>query len=185
MSSFVYILENCSETNARYVGKANDPVARFKNHCGVYHLTNKRCYASYLYGTMKKTGHECWQLHVVEEYFSEAEALDGERDWISYLKSMGVKLYNLTPGGYGGFVSKDANQKRSESLKGRIPWNCGQKLSEEIKRKMLASHMGMKMPIRTKEWSEKQRISQLKEFRKCSVCNVTGHDKRNCKEKSS
>lgn len=185
MSSYVYILENLSDDSACYVGKANDPTTRFKQHCGLCRGKRKSHIASYLYSAMRKYGIDCWNVHVVEGFENEREAYKGEREWISYLKSMNVRLYNITQGGYGGVISGDANLKRSETLKGRVPWNVGKTASEETKKRMGDSHRGLKMPPRTEEWKQKQSVSQIKELRRCSVCNKAGHDKRKCKEKSS
>lgn len=183
MNSFVYVLENTADDNSCYVGKANDPLTRFKNHCNAYKCKRKSCVASYLYSAMQKYGTDCWILHVVEEFENEQLAYEGEREWILYLRSMNVRLYNITKGGFGGVVSGDANLKRSKTLKGRIPWNVGKCASEETKKKMSESHRGLKMPPRTEEWKRKQSLSQTGIVRRCTICNQSGHDRRNCKEK--
>jgi hypothetical protein len=115
---------------------------------------------------MKKYGIGCWNIHVAEEFENEQLAYEGEREWISYLRLMNVRLYNITDGGYGGTASEDANAARSQALKGRIPWNKGKQLPAETKEKQSKAHIGMKMPPRSEEWKRKQRESQQKFWEK-------------------
>lgn len=74
-----------------------------------------------------------------------------ERACISYFDSY-LNGYNSTPGGdgVGKEVSEETRKKMSKAQKGKIPWNKGVSLSEEMKQKLLKSHLGKKLSEETR-----------------------------------
>ena len=123
MTSYTYIIENTSLNHpTAYVGKANDPYKRFVEHFKEAHDPRRRYVRSHFCNALRKYGVESFKLHVVESCSSEIEAFEQEREWISYLKSMGVALYNKSPGGYGGekrATPEETRRKQSETHKRR------------------------------------------------------------------
>lgn len=61
--------------------------------------------------------------------------------------------YNSTPGGdgTGKEVTDEFRQKISKLHKGKIPWNKGIPISEELKQKLLATHLGKKHSEETRK----------------------------------
>jgi len=122
--SYVYILENIKAPfPSCYVGKANNPAVRLRQHRKAVtseKISNKR---SYLYTAMRKYGEENFKLYIVEVCSNAEEAFNGEKTWIQYLREMGVHLYNISSGGYGGQIKVDdsiTRNRKSKSQKARF-----------------------------------------------------------------
>ena len=157
--SYIYVIENVV-TGAVYVGKANDVQRRWQQHIAV---ARNGCPLP-LYRAMIKYDLSMFKLHVVDEHEDEYHVLNVlEPEWISYLKDMGIKLYNLTAGGDGilGYrhsdetiskismqhkgksISAEQRMKISESLRGST-------LSPEARAKISLSNAGKKKPPRSR-----------------------------------
>lgn len=95
----VYIIQNIVD-HTIYVGKANNPPKRWKQHKDNY--LKKRYNTSHLYNAFDKYGIDMFSFQVLETYDTSKEALDAEEWWINYLQTIGARLYNLTRGGEGG-----------------------------------------------------------------------------------
>lgn len=161
--SNVYILENLVNGKL-YVGKANDLKDRMRRHIDCVEV-----HSSYpLYRAMKKYGIENFQIHLAEEYSSEQEAFQGERDWISYLLSFGKRLYNQTTGGEGipGHTHSEITKSKigignkgkliSEECKAKISKTLtGRKMTADACKKVSAALKGKKKPTRSQEHCKK------------------------------
>jgi group I intron endonuclease len=95
--AFVYVIQNVKDGKI-YVGKTISPNVRFGNH-----LTYARNGSSkgHLYKAIRKYGESSFTYNLIEEHQTESEALEAERFFIAYLRSIGARLYNLTEGGEG------------------------------------------------------------------------------------
>lgn len=133
VTAFVYLILNKLDGSA-YVGKARDPLERWRCHQG-FSLKGE---TKPLYAAIRKYGVDNFELCIIEECVSDTIAYEKEKEQIARLRSEGRRLYNLSDGGDGslGHVMPDSAKKTiSDKLKGR-------KLSEETKKKMSLAKMG-------------------------------------------
>lgn len=141
MKSFVYCITNLIN-GKRYVGKANDPVGRWRDHLKV--VRNPDNPGLVIHQAMRKHGIENFEFKVVVECMSEDEAFDVERRLIREWSTMDHG-YNLNEGGEGGYgPSLETRQKLSAVHKGRTK-------SEVTRRKMSAWQVGKKLSVETRE----------------------------------
>lgn len=127
---YVYGLLHPLTNELRYIGYSFNYIERYKEHLlpsnlkGNTHKIN--WIKSLLQGGLKP------DIIVLEELFSEKEALDSEIELISYYKYIGCHLTNGTLGGdgrYGFTTSDEVKEKISQSMKGKntkpeIKANC-------------------------------------------------------------
>lgn len=152
----------------RYVGKANDPVGRWRDHLKV--VRNPDCQGLAIHQAMRKHGIENFEFKVVTECASEVEAFETERRLIREWSTM-ERGYNLNEGGKGGYgPSLETRKKLSAMHKGRAKsqatrqkmsaWQVGKKLSEETRRKIGDAQWGR---VFTEE--HKRRLSEAQRLR--------------------
>ena len=129
-----------------------------------------------------KYGIENFEKFLITWTYSEEDACEKEKFWISHYKSLGKAEYNETAGGDGlvnpslatrqkiGEAHKgkkhsdETKRKISEAMKGKLAWNKGKKLSEEHKRKLSETNKGHKVSEETKKKiSEAQKSLKLSE----------------------
>jgi group I intron endonuclease len=129
---FVYGILNLVNLKM-YVGKANDPEARWYGHW--VKANNGSEYA--IHRAMRKYGHESFLRWVIQGYESEKEALDAEMKWIEYYDSTTSGWgYNMTLGGDGFIPTEELRKRQSEAA--IIRWqnpNYGKEQVEAVKRK--------------------------------------------------
>jgi group I intron endonuclease len=121
---FVYLIKNFVNGKL-YVGKTNDIKIRWRQHKKIA-AGGKAKYPkeySYIHSAISKYGTENFKISILYRYDNENEALEDEIYHIARLKNEGYELYNLTDGGDG---------------------SSGYKFSEESKRKMSITHIGMR-----------------------------------------
>lgn len=152
-NSYVYVIENTNVLcPTAYVGKANNPFQRLKGHIKESLDPRPRFQRSHFSNAIRKHGVSSFVMHVVEKCVTETEAFEKEREWISYLRSQGVNLYNKSPGGYGG-------QKRATLEQTR------RKMSEVHKRRQQSNELrrrtseALRNHIRTEQ--HRQNISRV------------------------
>lgn len=112
----IYILIDPLNNQIRYIGKANNPKERYKNH-------KNRC-------RDKNTHKRNWINKLrLKGLYPEIEIIDKvlvsewhywEKFWISYYRFLGCNLVNHTFGGDGLTFGNQTSFK-----KGQIPWNKG------------------------------------------------------------
>src|SRR5271165_3563629 len=113
MTPSIYLITN-KENNKVYVGASVNPSKRWYNH-------RWNCIANQypklpIYRAMKKYGIDSFSFEVIEVFDTEELMLEAETWWISYLKSLGVQLYNVTAGGeappmFGKHHSEESKRK--------------------------------------------------------------------------
>ena len=101
-----------------------------------------------------------------------------EKEFIAQYRSLfsAKNMYNIADGGNGGaiFKSEESILKIVESRRNNgKPWNSeetkkkigignlGKTRTEEVKKKMRLSHLGIKLPPRSEEWVRKKKKAQL------------------------
>lgn len=114
--TYIYILTDPLTNQIKYVGKANDPKERYKNH-------KNRC-------RDKNTHKRNWMNKLrLKSLYPEIEIIDKvlasewhywEKFWIAYYKFLGCNLVNHTSGGDGLTFGNQTSFK-----KGQVPWNKG------------------------------------------------------------
>lgn len=114
--TYIYILIDPLTNQIRYVGKANNPQERYKNH-------KNRC-------RDKNTHKRNWINKLrLKSLYPEIEVIDKvlvsewhywEKFWISYYRFLGCNLVNYTSGGDGLTFGNKTSFK-----KGQTPWNKG------------------------------------------------------------
>lgn len=116
LTTYIYILK-CPKTNEiKYVGKSNNPTARYRNHL------REECSASiHKINWVKKLAKENLIpiLEIIEEV-QISEWKEKERFYIDKFLKEGNKLTNICSGGEGLTFGNQTSFK-----KGNIPWNNG------------------------------------------------------------
>lgn len=134
-SSFVYLIENIISGKC-YVGKTNNVAARWVDHCRGQLAIDR---------AIRRHGRDSFVLYVIAAATSEEEAYLLEEYWEARLREFGVALYNLRPGGRGGFaMSEETKQKLREAKEGVT-------LSSDHKDKISRGLRGLRHSTQTKE----------------------------------
>jgi len=124
----LYIISS-NESTKFYIGITNNVKRRINTH----RLSSKTKNTK-LYSWMRK--YTDWELKLVNTYSTREEANQEEIFWISFGRSVGWNLLNISDGGEGGFCVKDIEgwkSKLSEKRLGRKP-ALGMKHSDENKK---------------------------------------------------
>jgi len=139
--TYIYILIDPLTNQIRYIGKANNPKERYKNH-------KNRC-------RDKNTHKRNWMNKLrLKGLYPEIEIIDRvltsewhywEKFWIAYYRFLGCSLVNYTSGGDGLTFGNQTSFK-----KGQVSWNKGKQFSEGTKQKIRLAHIGMKASDETK-----------------------------------
>ncbi len=129
---YVYILQN--KTNGKiYVGKARWPNSRWKRHREVAAGTKEEFPNDFfaIHGAIKKYGWDGFNHKIIQELGSKKECSDAEIFWIALFRSYEDKDrgYNLTPGGDGAGLTKEAAKKIGEAQRGELSFKA--KLTEK------------------------------------------------------
>jgi group I intron endonuclease len=131
-----------------YVGLTSEGVKRWNKHLKTAAGGPIKCAPSYSYihKAINKYGADNFSFDIIEEHQTIDELKEAEIFWISYLKQIGVQLYNLTDGGDGilGYKYTDAQkQALSDRMKGIFAGDknpfFGQKHTDETKQILSAS----------------------------------------------
>jgi group I intron endonuclease len=160
-NSCVYKITN-KINNKIYIGKANNPFERWKEHLNIVKDNTKHGH-SFIHSAIKKYGKDNFEFEIIGTYNTECEALDAEIIFIEQYKSNINKYghdfgYNLTSGGDGVIdykptkeqIEKSANSRRGK-YKGINNANYGKKYSYDHKRKISESNKGKIVTDEVKE----------------------------------
>lgn len=99
----VYLITNMAN-DKKYVGKANDPDKRWKEHVAKVSFGNQ-----VLYRAMRKYGLNCFSFRVIQSCQSEKDSYFAEAAWIKELNStIDGWGYNMTLGGDGVLLTESA-----------------------------------------------------------------------------
>lgn len=113
--SYIYVVENLLNGKV-YVGKSNNVRRRWLGHVRDAQGTSK----THFHQAIRKHGAESFVVHIVEEDEDEKYVINVlEPEWITYLRSMKIDLYNMTPGGDDPPVHRGPNPILSTILKGK------------------------------------------------------------------
>jgi group I intron endonuclease len=150
MQSYTYVIENLVESQpTAYVGKANDHHKRWEQHQQYVMDKRKRFLNSHFYNALRRDGVENFRLYVVEECDSEQQAFEKECEWITYLREMNVKLYNKSPGGYGGQIRQTSDESRRKmSISQKIKFQnleLRKRISEKMKGRVKSASTCLKL----------------------------------------
>jgi len=151
VNTFIYILIDPVSNQIRYVGKANKPKERYRNHKNP--SRDKNTHKRRWINSLKKLN-----LNPELEIIDEIDIKDWkywEKFWISYYKYLGCSLINHTTGGDG---LSFGNQ--TSFVKNKKPWNLGIPVTEETKLKIRKALTGKKQSEETKEKRRKSLIGK-------------------------
>lgn len=110
------IVNNISGTV--YYGITNNLINRIAAHKhSALKSKSNRVYKCPLYCAIRSYGWEAFSVSCVQTFETLAEAQQAEVDIISKCKDDGTKMYNLHPGGTGGFSMLTKSPKEIESWK--------------------------------------------------------------------
>lgn len=112
MSSYVYML-TCTLNSKMYIGKANDPRSRWRDH----QRAALRGVQKRFYDAIRSHGGSSFELSILQECDNDADALLAEKAWIQRLNTLHPSGYNMTVGGEGvaGQIVIDSNRNRKVS----------------------------------------------------------------------
>lgn len=156
----IYGLVDPRDGNLRYIGKSCQGINRAREHYYPSYLDVDRSYCGNWIRELKKVGLTfTW---VIIQEFSDSEILSqAERHWISYFRTMGHRLTNLTLGGEGtlGFSPNlETRNKISLALKGRSKSKSHCSAISKAKR-------GKKLQAHSEEWNKKISDSHRKSIK--------------------
>lgn len=155
MTTFIYALCEPYPNHAkiRYVGKADDPYARYEAHCN--NARYRHTYKDRWIQKLQSEGKEP-QLEVLEEV-PKAEWPSIEQEYIRVFRAIGFQLTNLTKGGEGteGRTHRpESLEKMAAAARGkiqsnvtiekRVVWIRGKKQSPEHIEKRISQKRGLK-----------------------------------------
>lgn len=131
---YIYGLVDPRNNQVRYIGKANNPKNRYKNHYNSARdkNTHKRNWIS----NIRKDGLRP-ELIIIDEV-KKVEWQYWESFYISLFKTWGFNLVNYTSGGDGSTFGN-----KGSFIKGHIPHNKGIPCSEETKQKIKNKLIGV------------------------------------------
>lgn len=147
MSKFHWIYLISHKTTGKcYVGASNNPAMRWTDH---KRRARKGINTDFL-NAVREDGYQAFELFILENerYDTEKEAYTAEEEVISYLRSVGAELYNMTNGGAGVKGSnaevrrrisegiRKFNELYPEVAKERGLKSRGRHLSEEHRKKL-------------------------------------------------
>lgn len=143
----VYGLFDPRDQQLRYIGKTCQGKRRMSSHLAVSHLKNKT-HKNHWIKSLLAVGMQ--PEYVVLESFATPDGLaEAEMWYISYYKSIGCRLTNMTLGGEG-----IRGMKRSPefcAMMSRL--HSGKKISDQQKAQMRKANLGSKRPPRSIEYS--------------------------------
>lgn len=107
---YIYLHLDPTTDEVRYVGKGHGRRA--------YSFSHRKGYHKNWIAKLAKSGLKP-KVEIFQDLLSETEALDQEKYWIEYFRSVGDKLTNLTDGGEGtsGYKFPEELKKRLNALK--------------------------------------------------------------------
>lgn len=129
---YIYALIDPRNNQIRYVGKANNPYERYKNHFNS--ARDKNTHKRNWINNVRKDGFRPELLII--DLVNINEWHFWEKFYISLYKSYGFDLLNYTEGGDGSTFGNKGSFK-----KGNIPYNKGMSISEETKRKIRENYV--------------------------------------------
>ena len=141
----VYALVALSDQkNIRYIGRANNASSRLRNHLRFADKGRKEHVYNWI-NKVKASGDEI-KLIIIEDNLTWSKSAEREIYYISYYRSLGFDLTNMTVGGDGrpGYViSRETREKIGKYHKGKV-------LSDETKQKIRNAKIGKKVSEETK-----------------------------------
>lgn len=164
-TTFIYVLNDPRTNQIRYVGKADDPLERWKAHCK----------------PDKKNPHKTrWVLELLRlGLLPELEILEEvpknqwqeiEREYIRVFRMIGIPLTNVSEGGEGVTMTPEVREKIGRANKkhtypsGKNHPNFGKHWPKEARQNMSLAHKGRPGPMEGKKHTEvskeKMRLSQ-------------------------
>lgn len=172
-TTFIYVLNDPRTNQVRYVGKANDPLKRWKCHISRAKKNDRKNHTTSWMRFLLNLGLTP-ELEILEEI-----PMDGwqeiEKEYIRVFRMIGIRLTNAAEGGEGSAMSQDTKAKLSVA-------NTGQKRSVEARENMSKAHLGQPgfwagktRPVETREkisgslmgspgfWTGKKRPKQSEE----------------------
>jgi hypothetical protein len=150
-TTFIYTLSDSITGLVRYVGKANNPVERYRGHIGsdlvkFPHWYKCRWVKTLLQKNMLPV------LHVIDEV-PVSEWQEAERHWIAYYRGLGFPLTNTSDGGDGQHGYKHTEEAKAKFKQRQVSETIRQKIAQagrarrhtpEIKQKIAQAHQGKK-----------------------------------------
>jgi hypothetical protein len=127
----IYPLRDPRTLELRYVGKADDPERRFRQHVEQGQLNRYRSRKNSWLKGLLADGHQPL-LEIIDEVEPD-RANEAEVYWINWYLSQGARLTNGTAGGDGGAITDPEAKARVRAA------HLGSKASDKTKKKMSAA----------------------------------------------
>lgn len=164
-TTFIYFLRDPKNPIKGYVGKANDPKDRLKDHL----KDNKPCYRTNWIRALKFEGLKP-QLEILDEVPYDAWEF-WEREYIRIFRAIGFHLTNGTDGGDGLSNPTEETRAKMRGNKNAVGNSgfLGKKHSEESKEKNRQAHLG-KVP--TDEQRQKNREGQFRRLKRKNCASI-------------
>lgn len=154
------------EGDIRYIGKADNPFARFRRHLKDKNDTHKTRWIK----NLAELGYSPKLKVLASVPFNDWQ--EHERKWIEKFKNDGCNLTNSTDGGKGPLMPNEETREKMRFAK------LGNTLTQEHKAKVSAALKGRPKPKRTKEHSQalglsnKGRVISLEHRSKLAKANM-------------
>jgi group I intron endonuclease len=148
MTVSIYKITN-QQTNKSYIGWTSQPIVKRWTEHKTLALKNKDNRP--FYNAIRKYGTDCWNIELLEQVSTKDIGKQKEIEYIELYQTYNAG-YNATRGGDGNNdikMSAESNRARSIALKGKsknYDRMTGKKHTEESRKKISESHLGMKKP---------------------------------------
>lgn len=135
----VYALSHPITGELRYIGKSESGLERPRQHGNLSHLKSKGHLPSVRWINKLRSQGLNYVIEVVEEFPDRPSLMEGEKFYISYFRSLGLRLLNVCDGGEG-FTGKHTPEARAKIAAA----GTGRKMSPETIEKGAAKRRGVK-----------------------------------------
>jgi len=169
MPAFIYVIEN-TITGCAYVGKAKCVKQRWRKHQEAAEKSE-----TFLYRSMRKYGIDSFVVHVVDSHEDEDYVLQVlEPEWISYLRMMGVSLYNTAAGGIGSTGCQHTDDAKERIRRSRL----GHPMSEAARMKLRETNLGKSLTTESRDKISKANLGKKKPPRSAEHCTKISASKK-------
>lgn len=142
-----------------YIGQSIDMPRRFRQ----YRYGMKNSHQLKLKASIEKHGFDAHEVSIMQTFPTDIDLSVltlYEQFYIDQYKESGHQMMNIKDAGSNGKPSEESRIKISKALKGVPKKRRGHKLSPEHIEKIRKALIGGKMPPRSEQWYERQRIAQ-------------------------
>lgn len=150
--AIVYSITN-TKTGTKYIGKTINPETRWDRH----KKDAERGVKTHLYNSMRKYEISSFLFEIIKEFEKESDAFDFEEKHITELLQSGAKLYNVAPGGLGGFGGTQSSKE------GLVKFYANHENRKNVSEKVNASYLRKDVRTRVAKKLTEEIVLEIRE----------------------